>query len=118
MKKLVVFALAIASLWSASAMAGGQWNGVTVTTIYVYPSYEGAGTAGYAKILLSANSSGGPSCATGNYNYVVVDLSTEGGAALFGIFYGLRTSGGTVNIAGYGQCQFISNAESVGYIAY
>lgn len=113
MKKLI--AVLIMAVAPVAAFASGSWSSVTVADVYAY-STLGVSPNGQIQIKLSSNSTGGPSCASSYLNYVVIDPSTNAGAALAGIFMRALSLGLSVSIAGTGTCTINSSIESVDHV--
>lgn len=113
--KSMFLGLLVACLASAAALAtGGTWSNVTVAQ-YTPFSTEG-NPNNIVVVKLSANSSGGPSCASSFYNFVAIDVSTTAGAYAAGVLQAARLNGGTVTIGGVGTCGLDSGVETLAYV--
>lgn len=117
MMKLKAFLIALTMALSPAAFAGGSWNGVTVLNTTASTS-ERSSPSGNVEFELSAGSTGGPGCAT-TTNYVVVDVSSPGGAFAAAILQTARLSGVTVNLIGTGTCNGgFSTVEQLSYVSF
>lgn len=117
MKFKAFLLLALAAL-SPAAFAAGSWTGVTVSTIIPLSSeYFVNGTATAVQVVLSASASGTPpACSSSNRTYVVIDVSTPGGAFAAAVFQSARLSGTTLTVVGMGNCNFESGIETLAYV--
>lgn len=70
------------------------------------------------EVVLSANSTGGPSCAT-TTNQAAIDVSDALGASTFALLVQARLSGQTVYVYGTGSCDpTFTSVERIAYIVF
>jgi phage-related tail fiber protein len=114
MKKLMFAIVAMMSLVSSVAYAGGTWTNVTVTQVSpCSPQSSTCGTNGYVQVQFSAGSTGSPSCAGSLNNYAIIDIANAAGGALFNVLMSARLSGQTISASGTGGCNLKSSVETL-----
>jgi hypothetical protein len=117
MKKAIIFSLA--AILSAPAFAApGQWTNVTVLQAQgCMQGYGGvcASPVNLVEFQLSANSTGGPACAT-NKGWVAVDVTTTIGAFNAAMLQSAKLGGSLVNITGLGTCISGNTIENIAIV--
>jgi hypothetical protein len=108
--KMFLFSTVLALAAQAAFASQGSWSNVTVTSIIDY-----VGTGGVIEVQLSANSTGGPACAT-TTNRVVIDPSNPAGAYAAAVAQSARLSGATISFTGAGTCALVSGIETLNYL--